>query len=844
MLAFFYYNKSMKNKEKTMIIAKNKESKSKKITKGAELGERKIFSGKTILVVNTGFIKKKFIFQKLKKLGLKVAVLNNEINWAKPYVDRWILADTSNHNESMQQVGNFISGNSHLKIDGVITFWEDDVLLASKIADKYNFIGIPFVIAQKARNKFFFRDFCKNNNLPVPRHKLIKSAEDIKYAASNFTFPLVIKPVYGSESAFVIKTNNRKELDKTFKYIKRSMSIEAESSLSDGMDIIVEEYIDGDEVDVDILIQNGRTKFSAVSDNDATEEPFFIETGRSTPSNLPEKDQEEILSMADQILEKLGVQNGCIHLEAKFSGKGPVPIEVNLRMGGDEIYSSIKKAWQVDLIENAIKIALGFYIPKIKKPEEPYKYVISKDFVSEYSGILSKLDIDPEIYKKRYIEEVKIFKETGDSVLVPPQGYEYLGWVAVSGDNFLDAQDNLEEAIKYIDYEVARFHSTSSIGKTSRKDHSSFSMLKNGFAAGGYKIEKIRSMVIENQRNLHIGIACNLYENKSNQLVVEKELMSVGINIEKVLKERGYKVSYFDFNNLPKVFNELRKSEVDLVFNVCERINNSSLLEPHAASILDALQIPYTGSNPFTLGLCIDKIRVKKLLTYHKIPTANWDYVYSMKDKIKEDFEYPLIVKPANTDNSIGITNDSVVTNREELDRQLKKTLIDIGRPALIEEYIEGDEYDVSILGSEEDDLRILPLSRSVFNKMPKGYWHIYPFEAKWTKDSVYNKIVIQRPPKNISKKLETLISEIALDTYNILDCHDYGRVEIRVDKNNNPYVLELNPNPSINITDCVPSVAKLTGLEYGDFIEEIIRMAIRRYKNRPPYFHLQGNVI
>jgi len=811
---------------------------------GDQLVSNGNFHGKTILVVNTGSIKKKFIFQKMKKLGLKVVVLNKEKNWAKPYVDKWILADTFNHGESIQEVGRFMARNESLKIDGVITFWEDDVLLTSRIVDRFDLIGIPFAISQRARNKFFFRDFCKKNELPVPKYRMIKSDSDIKHVVSNFDFPMVIKPVYGSSSAYVIKVNSKKELEKSYSYIRRSVSASIESALSDGLDIMVEEYIDGDEVDIDMLIQNGRIKFCSVSDNSVTKEPFFVETGRSTPSNLPEKDQEDISRMADELLEKLGVQNGCIHLEAKMGSKGPVPIEANLRMGGDEIYSTVKKAWQVDLVENAIKIALGIHIPRIRKPDEPYKYVVSKDFLADDSGIISKLDVDPEIRKKKYVEEIKFFKEIGDTVLVPPQGYEYLGWITVSGDNFLDAQDNLEEATKFINYEVSRFHSTSSIGKTSRKNHFSFSTLKNGISTGGYKIEKIRGMMAENQRSLHIGIACNSYENKSSNLLVENELTAVGLNIEKVLKERGYRVSFFDFNNLPKAFNDLRRSDVDLVFNVCERINNSSLLEPHAASILDALQIPYTGSNPFALGLCIDKIRVKKLLNYHKIPTPKWDYVFKMTDKIREDFDYPLIVKPANADNSIGITNDSVVANREELERELKKILVDIGRPALIEEYIEGDEYDVSILGSEEADLRVLPLSRSLFHKMPKGYWHIYPFAAKWTDDPIYKNIIVQRPPKDISKKLETLISEIALDTYNILDCHDYGRVEIRVDENNNPYVLELNPNPSINIKDCVPSVAKLAGLEYGDFIEEIIRMAIRRYKNRPPYYHLQAGII
>ena len=290
----------------------------------------------------------------------------------------------------------------------------------------------------------------------------------------------------------------------------------------------------------------------------------------------------------------------------------------------------------------------------------------------------------------------------------------------------------------------------------------------------------------------------------------------------------------------------MQKKNVDLVFNVCERINDSSLLEPHAAAILDTLQIPYTGSNPFTLGLCIDKIRVKKLLAYHNIPTPRWDYAYELDDEIRDDLRYPLIVKPANTDNSIGITNESVVTNKQELDRQLKKVIIELGRPALVEEYIEGDEYDVTIIGSDTDNLRVLPLSRSIFKEMPAGYWHIYPFDAKWSeaKDNPYNKIIVQRPPKNIDKRLEALISEIALDTYNILDCHDYGRVEIRVDEYGNPYVLELNPNPSIDINDCVPACAELVGMDYGRFLEEIIKMTIHRYKDRPPYYHLQTNLL
>jgi len=803
-------------------------------------------TGKTLLVVNTGSLKKKFVWQKLNRLGLTLIALNKEVNWAQPYVDHWILADTTNHDECLAQIDKFTADHPEINIDGAFTFFEDDVLLTSKITDRFEFIGIPLEVSAKVRNKFAWREFCRIHNLPTVGHKMIKSEVDLEAAALELNFPLVLKPVYGSSSAFVLKANDLNELRENYNYIKKTLSSKIESALNDGQEILVEEYIDGEEVDIDLLIQNGRVKFLAVSDNAKTREPFFIETDRFTPSNLPTKEQEDLSCLVDETLDRLGVQDGCLHFEAKVTNHGPIAIEINLRLGGDETYSSIKEAWRVDLIEGAVKVALGVYLPKVKMPKEPYKYLIAKTLNIDRSGILVKLDIDEEALKsKKFLEEFEIFKKVGEPVFVPPEGYEYLGWLMVSGGNFLDAQANLNEVLSCFRFEVAKFSAASSLGRTLRRNHSSFSALNTGVSLSDNKIEKIRKMSIKNQRNLHIGIACNAYDESSADSAIELDLTSIGDNIQKTLEERGYKVSFFDFNDLNKVFNDLAKSDVDMVFNVCERINNSSLLEPHVASILDTLQIPYTGSNPFTLGLCIDKIRVKKLLTYHQIPTPAWDYVYDLNEAVDDDLRYPLIVKPANTDNSIGITNDSVVSNKEELKKQLQYVIGELGRPALIEEYIEGDEYDVSVIGSEEDDLRVLPLMRSIFDKMPEGHWHIYPFEAKFGDSDVYSKgITKELPPKNISKTLEALLSEIALDTYNILDCHDYGRIEIRVDKNNNPYVLELNPNPSINIGDAVPHSAELIGLDYGDFIEEIIRLAIKRYQSRPPYSHLQSGIM
>jgi len=316
----------------------------------------------------------------------------------------------------------------------------------------------------------------------------------------------------------------------------------------------------------------------------------------------------------------------------------------------------------------------------------------------------------------------------------------------------------------------------------------------------------------------------------------------VGKGIKKALEKNGHKVTFFDLNHNPLPLRKLQKTDVDMMFNVCERINDCSLLEPHAASLLDIMEIPYTGSNPQTLALCIDKIRVKKLLNFHGIPTPNYDYIYNVDDTIRGDLKFPLIVKPANTDNSIGITNDSVVTNWEQLKKQVEYVIKKIRRPALIEEFIDGDEIDVPIIGND-DRVTVLPMTKWNFSKLPEGLWHIFPFEAKWEEEnSPYFNIEAERAA-DLGKRLTEKIKKMAIDTYNILDCHDYGRVEIRLDKEGNPFVLELNPNPSIGLDDCVPGAAEEIGMDYSKFIETIVKLAIKRYQKNPPYYHLQSTM-
>ena len=256
--------------------------------------------------------------------------------------------------------------------------------------------------------------------------------------------------------------------------------------------------------------------------------------------------------------------------------------------------------------------------------------------------------------------KLQFFKRVGDPVLAPPLGYEYLGWAYAVADTLGEAEERCERIMGDVKMEVARFTRGSSLGKTVRKNSLSSARFARDAVLGAARIEHIRTLPVEEQRSLFVGIASNGFADSENP--IEAELTSDAQTVSTTLNERGYRTAFLDFNQPFQAVQQIQDLKFDIVFNLCERINQSSLLEPHCAALFDILQIPYTGSNPSTLSLSLDKIRVKKLLSFHRIPTPRWD--------------------------------------------------------------------DVSILGNWADQQRVLPLSRSIFNRLPEGYWHIYPYEA------------------------------------------------------------------------------------------------------------------
>jgi len=249
--------------------------------------------------------------------------------------------------------------------------------------------------------------------------------------------------------------------------------------------------------------------------------------------------------------------------------------------------------------------------------------------------------------------------------------------------------------------------------------------------------------------------------------------------------------------------------------------------------MLDMLNIPYTGSDPLTLSTCLDKSRAKEVLSYHNIPNAKFQLAESLEDIDNFNLKFPVIMKPIAEGSGKGIFNSSYITNLEDLKNRLKENLETYNQPFIIEEFLPGREFTVAIIGNNSDTT-ILPIVEINFNELPKDLIPIYSFEAKWIADTRDNPLNIFTCPAKIDQELENKIKDIALRTYKVLRCKDWSRIDLRLDSDGNPNIIEINPLPGMlpNPIDnsCFPKAARAIGMTYEDTINRVLVTAAKRY--------------
>ena len=279
-------------------------------------------------------------------------------------------------------------------------------------------------------------------------------------------------------------------------------------------------------------------------------------------------------------------------------------------------------------------------------------------------------------------------------------------------------------------------------------------------------------------------------------------------------------------------FEKLRRTRPDLVFNLAEGKFGASR-ESQIPAILEMLDIPYTGSDPLALGLCLDKSRAKEILAYRRVPTAKFSVIRSwpLNGQLRH-VDYPMFVKPLFEGSSKGIWNDALVNNFSELKSSVEKVWSAYSQPALVEEYLPGREFTVALLGNG-DRVRALPIIEMAFEVLPESANRFYSYEAKWLWDLPDNPLDIYQCPASVDDELRLKIENISKRAFQVLGCRDWCRIDVRLDAAGEPCILELNPLPGIipdpNINSCFPKAARAAGMTYDDLLLAVLNAARER---------------
>ena len=277
----------------------------------------------------------------------------------------------------------------------------------------------------------------------------------------------------------------------------------------------------------------------------------------------------------------------------------------------------------------------------------------------------------------------------------------------------------------------------------------------------------------------------------------------------------------------------LRATKPDIVFNIAEGFRGVNR-EAHVPAICEFFGIPYSGSDPFTLTLCLDKAKTKETLAFHGIPTPRFAVVETLSDidSRTADLTLPLFVKPLHEGSSKGITDSNLCWDRNHLVKQTKFLLENYRQPVLVEEYLPGKEFTCAVLGNG-DEATVLPIVGMNFESLPKGALPIYSFDAKFVWDRPEKPLEIFQCPARISTQLQASIERVTLDAFRVLGCRDWARIDVRLDAAGNPNVLEVNPLPGIlpdpADNSCLPKAARAAGIGYDELIQSCLKYAAVR---------------
>lgn len=329
---------------------------------------------------------------------------------------------------------------------------------------------------------------------------------------------------------------------------------------------------------------------------------------------------------------------------------------------------------------------------------------------------------------------------------------------------------------------------------------------------------------------MKVALTYNLKKKDSNKpedYFSEYDKLTTINAIAAALESRGHSISLLDIEIIDLI-SYFRNNPVDIVFNIAEgRI--AQFRESEIPALLDILGIPYTGSDTLSLAIALDKAMAKKIFLSEGINTPKFQLFIKGNETLNPQLNFPLIVKPNREGSSKGIGISSVVDNREDLYEQIKKVINQYGREVLVEEFIEGKELTVGIM--QNGKIKVLPILEIDFSTAKKSGEYFYSWRMKeYQGDVELGLTPTFYCPARLDKDTEKKVRDIAKRAHTSIGCLDISRVDIRLSKDNIPYVLEVNPLPGLDPEESnFTMMAKAAGFRYEDLIETILLAALER---------------
>jgi D-alanine-D-alanine ligase len=264
-----------------------------------------------------------------------------------------------------------------------------------------------------------------------------------------------------------------------------------------------------------------------------------------------------------------------------------------------------------------------------------------------------------------------------------------------------------------------------------------------------------------------------------------------------------------------------------IAFNLLEEFDGIAVYDQNVVSYLELLRMPYTGCNPRGLMLARDKSLSKKLLSYHRIPFPDFA-VFPMGRSVKRPsyLTFPLIVKSVTEEASLGISQASIVNDDDKLRERVTFIHESVGTGALVEQFIEGRELYVGLLGNGH--LRVLPVWELVMDRMPEETWRIATERVKWSRKYQSKYGIRSGEARNLPEGMDDKIQHLARRVYRALGLSGYARIDLRMDQSGQFYVLEANPNPQISRDEDFAESALKADWTYGDLLEELLHLGLR----------------